>query len=179
MKGMQFQLFDDLPLPPRPSYIDKEVVTVTVEKIAPELIKWMHQSRHFPSQAEIDAIKAEIFSAIEHEDDAYRIAKDLEYAGWDSDGELVDILNNVSRHRYDAHKEIIHQNWVLKHGIVPKFSIGDNVLFTFKNRQETGEIIRVSPETAQYTIHCPQHGHVKKGVGTHGHVINFEECTTV
>lgn len=179
MKGMQLQLFNDLPLPPRPSYIDKEVTNIVVERIFPEIIDWMYESNRSPSQSEIDSIKAELFSAIQYDDDSYNIAKNLEGEGWDAGRELVDVLDSVSRHRYEAHKKIIHQNWILKHGVVPKFSVGDTVSFALKGKQETGEITRVHPETAQYTIYCAQHGHVRKGAGTHGHIVNFEECKSV
>jgi hypothetical protein len=178
MKGMQLQLFDDLPIPPRPSQYAKEVNDAIVERITPDIVNWIcHGGDTAPGLEEIDDIKTEIFSAIEYEEDPYGIAKSLEYAGWDSDGELVHILDNVGRYRYEAYKDHVYNSWILKHGVVPKFSIGDSVVFAHRGRQETGEVIRVYPEMAQYTIHCPQHGHIKKGVGTHGHIINFEDCS--
>lgn len=176
MKGMQLQLFDDLPLPPRPSQYAKEVNDAIVERITPSIVNWMYHVDSPPSPEEVESLKEDIFSAIEYEEDSYKIAKSLEYAGWDPDGELVDILDVVGRYRYEAYKDHVYNSWILKHGVIPKFSIGDSVVFAHRGRQETGEIIRVYPEMAQYTIHCPQHGHVKKGPGTHGHIINFEEC---
>jgi hypothetical protein len=178
MKGMQLQLFDDLPLPPRPSYLDKEVTDAVVERIFPEIMGWMYEPKHFSSQSEIASIKAELFSAIQYDDDSYDIARNLEREGWDCGRELVDVLDSVPQYRHEVHKRIIQQNWVLKYGVVPKFSVGDAVVFTLKGKQETGEITRIHPETAQYTIYCAQHGHVRKGVGVHGHIIDFEACTT-
>lgn len=178
MHGMQLQLFDDLPLPPRPSYLSAEVCTLTTERVAPKIIQWVCQESGTPSSQELEAIEADIFSAIECDDDAYQIAKNLEHAGWDPDAELVDLLDDVAYQRHLAHKEIVQLNWILAHGVTAKFAVGDQVSFTFKGKKETGEIIRIYPDTAQYTIHCPQHGHIKKGAGTHGHIINFEECTT-
>lgn len=178
MTGMQLQLFDDLPPPPRPSQYDKEVNDAIVERITPDIINWICRGGDtIPGLKEIDDIKTEISSAIEYEEDPYRIAKSLEYAGWDPDGELVDILDNIGRYRYEVYKDHVYNSWILKHGVLPKFSIGDSVVFAYRGRQETGEIIRVYPEMAQYTIHCSQHGHVKKGAGTHGHIINFEDCS--
>ena len=179
MQGMQFQLFDDLPLPPRPPYLSKEVNTLVAERVTPKIIQWVCQEGGPPSSQELEAIKADIFSAIEYDDDAYQIAKNLEHAGWDPDTGLVDLLDDVAHQRHLAHKEIVYRNWILTHGVTAKFVVGDQVTFTFKGKNEIGEIIRIYPDTAQYTIHCPQHGHVKKGAGTHGHIINFEECTTI
>lgn len=179
MQGMQLQLFDDLPLPPRPSYLSEEVNSLTTERVVPKIIQWVCQEGGTPSAQELEAIKAEIFSAIEYDDDAYQIAKNLEYVGWDPDADLVNLLDDVAHQRYLAHKEIVYCSWILAYGVTAKFALGDQVSFTFKGKKETGEIIKIYPDTAQYTIHCPQHGHVKKGAGTHGHIINFEECTTI
>lgn len=176
MKGMQLQLFDDLPLPPRPSYLDKDVTDAVVERILPEIIGWMYESKHSPIQSEIDTIKTDLFSAIQYDDDSYDITKNLEGDGWSVDRELVDILDSVPYYRHEAHKKIVHQNWVLKHGVVPKFSVGSMVCFLLKGKQETGEITRIHPEEAQYTIYCTQHGHVRVGTGTNGYLIDFEVC---
>ena len=179
MKGMQLQLFDDLPLPPRPSHFCDDVTYAVIDKIMNPVLVWMYQGRYSPPESEREEVKEDLFTAIQWDDDAYKIAKSLEHAGWDSDGELLDILDSVSRYRYDTHKELVYYSWILKHGVTPRFSLGDKVSFNLKGKFEIGEIIRVHADTAKYTIHCPQHGHVKSGVGTHGHIIHFEECSPV
>jgi len=173
---MQLQLFNDLPLPPRPSCFDKKVTNVVVDRIFPEIMDWMREFKYSPSHSEIDSIKEELFLVIQHNNDSYEIVKNLEDKGWDADRRLLDVLDSVPHYRHEAHKKIVHQDWVLKHGVVPKFSVGDMVSFAFKGKQETGEITRVHPEEAQYTIYCTQHGHVRQGSGTHGHIIDFERC---
>ena len=179
MIGMQLQLFDDLPLPPRPSQFCDEITHEIIDKIMNPVLVWMYQGRYSPPPSQIDEVKEDLFTAIQWDDDAYEVAKNLEHAGWDSDSDLVDILDQISYHRLDAHKNLVFNDWILKHGVTPKFSLGEKIGFKLKGKTEIGEIIHVYHDSAKYVIHCPHHGHVKSGAGTHGHVIPFEECFSV
>jgi len=179
MNGMQLQLFGDLPLPPRPSQYSDSVTNIVVDKILKSIFKWVHHEKYTPSQNEIDEVKSELFNAIQWDDDPYQIAKNLEYSGWEPDGELVDLLGNVSHYRYDAHADIVKHEWILKYGVEPKFSIGDKVSFKNKNGFEIGEVVDIYADAAKYAIYCEHRGHVRKGVGTRGNVIPFEDCSPV
>ena len=179
MKGMQLQLFSDLPLPPRPSQYCDEVTHLTVDKVLKSILKWMYHGNYSPPQSEIDDLKEDIFTAIQWDDDGYKIAKNLESAGWDSDGELVDLLDDVARHRYEAHEGLVHREWILKHGVEPKFSVGDKVSFKYKGGFDVGEVTKIHHSNAKYVIFCEHRGHIRVGAGTHGLVIPFEDCLPV
>jgi len=176
MYGMQLQLFNDLPLPPRPTQYCDEVAYAIVDKVLKSIISWMYHGKFSPPQRELDDLKEDIFTAIQWSDDPFEIAKNLEQAGWDCDGELVDLLGCVSKYRSEAYEDFIQHKWILKYGVEPKLSAGDVVSFKYKGSFDTGEVTKIYPSSAKYLVYCSHRGHVKEGVGTHGHIIPFEDC---
>jgi hypothetical protein len=173
LKGMQMQLFNDLPIPKRPSIHSDEVTLETVKRILPRVLAWIGGQ---PSSQDIDNITDDLVKSIRYENETYDIMSGLDRdCGWVVNDELYDILNDVEEIKYFVWKEFI-ADWVLKNGIMPKHSIGDEV--KYKSRKDLrpidGEIVKINNKLAEYTVYSSSLGHVRKGNGTHGVVVEFE-----
>ena len=106
--------------------------------------------------------------------DGYFLARELEAkCNYESDMELANILGVFSfiirNHCSEAEKK-----WVIDCEITPKYSVGDKVHVSRKNKIYEGEIVEIKNDMAQYTIFVEELGHVRSGVGTHGIIERFE-----
>ena len=177
MIGMQFQLFSDLPLPPRPKLFSDEVTLELLDRILPKVIAWIESDRKFGvSASEAEEVREDLMSAIDFEDSSYKIARSLDDLGWSIDDELQDILKEVSQVRWDSWK-INVRDWVLKNGLEPKFECGAEVSINLKGKTKVGQVSKIYPDTAEYCVFLPGEGHVKSGIGTRGIILPFEEVT--
>ena len=107
--------------------------------------------------------------------DGYEIAKRLESRYWETDRELVDILDEAWDFAEEAYKEVI-RDWRRAYQVKPKYKIGDHVAVRAGNPPSIrdGEIEAVNEVRAQYCVYIPSLGHVREGVGTHGIMMDWE-----
>lgn len=119
-----------------------------------------------------------LWTAIEYNDDGYHIAHDLERDGWEGSTELVEFAENLLWKKYSA-RDIAVEKWITANGLVPHFKVGDNVTYKFrkdfKDQEKQGEVTRVEEKRGQYIIFDESEGHVRKGNGSHGFYINYED----
>lgn len=148
----QLNMFPDyaitVPTPPRPTIytIDKEPL---YKSIAELVYDWAGEP-HINNFEDTLMATQKIFKNGGFYDDAYSIAKDYERAGYESDAELVDELEEVSS---ITHQEVKNQikNWVLKYNIQPEFQVGDKLTeSTFIGF--SGIVAKVYPETAEIGV---------------------------
>lgn len=164
----------------RPSVYSEEVAQQVVELMLPKVIAYLKADGATDDEVggdELDNIRKELRDAIQFDDDAYKICRNLERGCWEVDDELHDLVGMVAFKRHDVHRKFVKE-WVRSQGISAKHKAGDVVTFkTNMGKEERGEVTRVEPEIAQYIIFCEHLGHVRKGVGSHGFYINYEDVT--
>jgi len=168
---------------PRPTDSSKEVITLVVQKIMPEIIQWFEQFEKL-SEEDIENIKEQLTDTIDKNNvseltDSYDIAKSLDSRYyWDSDSELVDILCGLDF--YDV-KRSLTAKWIKDNNITPKYKEGDNVIVKSlhlrkSNRQKEqydGEIYKIY-ENGKYCVYIEELGHIKNGSGTYGIILDWE-----
>ena len=171
--GMQLKLFECND-PPRPKLYSEEVLEMTVDKLMPLIMKWYGNT----SENEIE-IRENVKLAIEFDDDGYEIVRTLESSCyWDVDRSLIDVMDEVSHLRRLSHDYYV-EKWVLNNGVMPKHQLGEVVSFKQKGKLYSGTITKILEKDAQYLVNCPDLGHVKSGVGTHGTYLLYEDVTPV
>lgn len=107
--------------------------------------------------------------------DGYELAKALDGEGWEIDFELCEWLEDrFSAIIYAAVKEHVAE-WAKSQSF--PHAIGEAVQFVRAGKSEHGEIVALHPADAKATIYCPHLGHVRKGVGTFGFIIPWEDIT--
>lgn len=182
-------LFDEMPdqpyIPPRPMFSDKTRRTAILS-IAEEVQRWYGLSDDERDLDDvIDELKDGLDSFGQH-DDGFDLCKALESNGWDTDRELMDILDGINS--YSALRSEVKE-WVKAFNIKPKFSIGDQVKYPRRDYRKgsatyrqlltvTGEITSINADEATYGICTPEHGDKKAVPGELGSsaiVIAFEE----
>lgn len=166
------------PVPKRPSLYDDVVLDEAARLLLPAVLAWL--GRHVDDDAE-PAIFRQVTSVLRYGGGSYQMARRLEDEGWSVDGELVDIFESSAL--YDAYVVAV-RSWVTIHGIKPDRKIGDVVQFRhqddeFRPCQKRGEIVGIYTDEAQYTVFCADDRHVWTGIGTHGHVIPYEDIVAV
>lgn len=158
----------------RPKRFSIEVVKPTARKIALKLME-------LPDMEEGgEEIEDDVIKAVRHaySIDAYKIAKQLDYLGWDVDEEIVSTIDSCA---HIAQTESINEatkKWIKDNNYEPRFEVGDTVMFRHpKGQEEFGEIVKVYSEMMRYLIYCEHLGHIPegKGAGVHGTIINDEE----
>lgn len=120
-----------------------------------------------------DAI-AEMAKAMRFSSGSFELAKALEMSGWSIDDDLLEELLEADHRLLIAHQEVIAE-WVLDRKIKPLRDVGAAVTVTYRGKPLAGEITRIDPKHATYSVYCPDLGHVRAGAGTHGIVVPFED----
>lgn len=156
----------------RPGKFSEEVKRHTAKLMADEL-------REYPDLAESgEELEDDLYEAITYaySTDGYKICRRLDDMGWDCDEELVDSLRKTHFHHITAVNEA-WKKWVEENKLEPKYSIGDNVIFEMRGKEEFGEVAKIYPDLLRYLIYCEHLGHIRegKGCGVHGFVINEED----
>lgn len=117
----------------------------------------------------------QIASAIEHEDDGYRIGRILDQDGWDIDMTIATALDSAAFHKMTVLNDLT-KKWVNEFQIKPTLEVGTKVLVKTRfQKQAVGEIVDVRVATAEYVVNVPSAGHVKTGCGTRGLVLACED----
>lgn len=174
---------------PRPERHDLPVQTLAFEKIWPNIKKWIGDTG-----GEDEENRASAWGVLHRSfgEDGYQLAKDFDYAHFEADSELVEILDEWGSCLYSAHQEVL-KTWAKENPIVPLFKLGDIVTFNdghrFSKRIHTdGEVITVDLEKLVYVLNSPSAGHIKPNTGRSGvtgthvdfevlHAINAKETT--
>lgn len=153
---------------PRPSYNHPAVVDLMVEELFPALVEWLADFHDIePGDA-----REPLGAALARHDDAYARARYLErYHDWAPDEALVELLASASPGV--AHRQVL-ATWVTANGLTPRLGLGARVTVREFSTAHEGEIVDVDLAHGTYTVMIPSLGHVREGVGTHGHVLTWE-----
>ena len=148
---------------PRPTNSDPRIIEFIAGKLAPLI-------------DEEEGTLSDIMGALEDEHDwsAYNLCKYLDDNCYcDIDDTVTRVMDRAESLQWEHHQKLI-KDWVRAEGIEPQFSWGDIVHFRRFDDYCVGEIAKVRRETAQYTVFVEALGHVRKGNGTHGSILNYE-----
>lgn len=164
---------------PRPTNSSEEVKHLVVSHILPKIMKWIGDD---PDENDVIS---NLMDVISYRENGYTMAKMLDDTySWDSDSELVDILNSLDFYRSC---NILASQWISDNNIVPEYKVGDivSVRSEFVNQRNKyssfyykGEITKVYPN-GTYCIFIEELGHVRVGSGTHGAIVNWENVEKV
>jgi hypothetical protein len=158
----------------RPTNHDKEVKLLVIEEILPVILVWFNDNKD--NDNNVEEITKDLMDKIEPYKDGYKIAKDLDDRGWDSDSELVDILDGLD---FYTPLDKLTLMWIQANNIKPKFNVGDKVRVKSRLIRSTsnkefydGEITKIDP-AGKYVVFIEEVGHVRSGNGSHGSYINW------
>jgi len=155
----------------RPKYADIPAKTIA-EKLADDVLSWLR------GESTREQVVADLEKAIAYGHDGYDIAKYLDqFCSWGVDSQLVEILDNAFSVRSQLHDNAV-QEWVLACSIKPALPVGAKV--KVKNRAAKsnvvdGEVVSINEKRGTYTVFIEALGHVRKGMGTTGIILTFEE----
>lgn len=159
----------------RPKRSDSRIAPLVVEKILPKVIRWIKDGGGDDDQ---ETVRGDLLRVVDGFRDGYQTARRLDEAcHWDCDGNLAEILNDVSWNWSDAHKSLV-KSWVDENSITVSLPIGTPVVLTVRNEKYQGFISEAYAETAEYSVRIPALGHVQSGCGTHGLIVACEEIQT-
>lgn len=157
---------------PRPNSQSDEVLAMVAAKLMTHILQWGKWEEE--SEREQSEVAKQILEVLEVSGDGYKMAKFLEDRFyWDSDAELVDILEGADFH--SANRTAI-MAWISDNGITAKFEVGRQVKVKLSPRDsdmKAGEIVNTY-EDGHYCVMVPELGHVREGIGTHGFQFAWE-----
>jgi hypothetical protein len=157
----------------RPTIRDESVIRSTAEELLVKINKWATADTGL-SVEELEDTLNDVHGGPTA--NGYDLAKFLDSEfGIEPDAQLVEILD-CTWGIADGFLRKITKEWVYQYKIIPGKKIGDLVSIKYqKSDIVTGEITAIDTDLAKYTVCCESQGHVKKGIGTHGSIINFED----
>jgi len=158
----------------RPCAWQGTVINAVVKEILPKVIIWVNDPSVHPNE-----IGLELREAIEDgcDNDGYDISRNLEKnSGWGSDSELVEILDDVAWIQNQQHKALVAK-WVEDENIKPLYKVKDKVLHRGRLIEKDYQAVISAVDTthAKYTLFIEELGHVMKGMGVQGVIVNFED----
>lgn len=164
----------------RPSERSEAVAKVAAESLLSDVIEWLVQGGDDSAADERDYIRDQLASAMRFDADGFKIAKHLDDDGWDCDARLVEILDGALWKRSEAHDAAVAE-WLKRNDIKPPLNLGARVTFKddFKSKTIEGEITAIDEKRGTFTVFCQSLGHVRKGTGTHGRVLCWEDVSPV
>lgn len=165
----------------RPTIHDETVLRAAVDRHMPEILAWCDEDD--ADDEERERIVQHFVSAMEGENDAYEVCRDLDlYHGYCPDRELVDLVDRVLRRRHDA-LDAAERAWVAEVQPAITFEVGDHVTWhrirMCKAGTYTGEVIKVDAERARLHVFCEELGHMRPGErrsGTLAAIVNIEDA---
>jgi hypothetical protein len=158
----------------RPADDTPEIIAYAANELASTLIR----CGDFKEEDREDIVKdlSEMIDDCPYED-GYEMGKWLEdNKYWKVHMSILESLDLAGCYVSDAHLDAV-KKWVIENGIKPERAVGDRVMIHegWKRTPVEGFIATVHEETARYTVRCPSLGHVEKGEGTHGFIIDYEK----
>lgn len=163
----------------RPTYDSSEVKYLVAEQILTDVVRWYNSDEN--DQAYGLNIEQELLKVISYHKDGYSMAKELdEEYGWDSDSDLVEILDNLDFYNVKSKLTML---WIKDNGINPYFKLGDIVKVNANHvgggccskQVYIGEIYSIGHVDGTYGIFIEALGHVRKGTGVHGSLVAWEK----
>lgn len=172
---MQGKLFEIPPIRIKRPTIDTIDFYETYNDMADEILEWLNEGDTTVEEIALD-LKKTLSPMDIYRGDGYELAKKLESEwGISPNTELVEILNSLDTHIRRACREA-EKKWVKDCWITPKYSIGDKVHVSRKNKIYEGEIVEIRSDLAEYVIFVEELGHVREGEsGTLGAIEHFED----
>ena len=163
----------------RPTDIDESIQKAVALSMTPKVVAWLGGEGCDDEQG-IERVTRDLQEAFDRvlDWDAYAIARALDGAGWEVDSSLVSVLEEAQSHAYRETNKAV-QEWVKANDIRPAFKVGDMVQTKSRRNGFEGEIIRVDVELGRYLVFNEAEGHVRKGPGTHGNYMDFEDAEQV
>jgi hypothetical protein len=157
---------------PRPNSQSAEVLAMVANDLMPHILQW---GKWDENDREAQEVAAQLLEVLGGRDDGYKMAKTLEDRHyWDSDAELVDILEGADFH--SANRTAV-MAWITDNGVKANFEAGRQVEVKTSPRESLlrkGEIAKIY-EDGNYCVMVPELGHVREGLGTHGLIFSWED----
>ena len=116
--------------------------------------------------------------------DEYQMARRLEDAGWESDYQLMELMDGFDSCVLSAHEQALRE-WVQAHAhLLAEVRPSLEQRVTTPKRWDKGRtsyaprsgiVTRIDEDRATCTVMIPEFGHVREGPGTLGAVLAWEE----
>lgn len=170
----------------RPSLTDDKYFELLADKLAPEVVKWFEQNGDVVDVSEVKEELTCVLSNVFIDCDGYKVAKELEQSfSYDADSELVAILSeNINFYSSDVLSQMT-KKWAEDNNVKIELKIGDTVKVKCHSRKNdkleefVGEIVNVYEDSAKYSVYIEELGHVRRGIGTHGMIVNCEDVVKI
>lgn len=147
----------------RPTYGSAEIMAMVANGLMPQIIQWGGFK-----ESDMQEVSEQLINVLRSFGDGYEMAKALDDRySWDSDSELVDILEGADFHSATRTAVLA---WIIDNDIKAKFEVGRQVQIKPSPRDsamKAGEIVDIC-EDGNYCVMIPELGHVREGLGTHG-----------
>lgn len=167
--------------PSRPRLNEEAVLRAAVDAEMDRILAW-GENDYDTKDEQRERVLRDFAAAMEFEDDAYRVCRDLETKGYDADSELVELVGEILSDRF-RHLDNAERAWVSETSPEVKFKVGDRVSWHrrrgYKSGTYTGEIVEVDATRARYHVFCAELGHVRPGSpkgGTLAAIVNAEDA---
>jgi hypothetical protein len=185
---------------PRPKRNTLENYRAAVDKLLPEVWRWLEaaNSAEWRARIDVEAEKAgvtndlmEAVTSCTCEEDGYRLCSYLEHHHhWDCDFTLAEILDDFSGALDNIYRNAV-ERWIKETGVGPQHDVADVV--TVKTRRDfktppeefTGIVESIDQRRGTYTVYIPALGHLrgedarrqlgKTGSVTTGQVFHWED----
>lgn len=159
----------------RPSLNDKAVRAVALDEMVGLVRDWLSNDGRMDEACEAET--REILDDHMWHSNGFEIAKAFDRRGFSVDAELVQLLDDATGAIYQAHARAVRE-WVTAANPQPKLAIGSPVV-TPGPKQADGEIVKIDPRDATYTVFVESLGHVREGMGTHGLIYVWEAVEAI
>ena len=148
LPNMQLQLFE-CGAPPRPKMSDNETFESCIDIIMPQIMQWNRAHKVVGYEA---LVREELCEAL-LENPRRFITILIDDYDWSVDNSLLNILDTVP----DVMRDVLINRtklWVLQHGVSPKYSEGQHVVFnaTGGAGPTVGVIAGINESTAEYRV---------------------------
>lgn len=184
-------LFSELVRQPTPSTVERCAVLFgqnrpranhplvlqdAAERFTPRLVEWADGTIQ-SEQATRDLI------TIGAGGDGYDKARRLEIVGYQTDNELVSLMDEFHDELILAAERAV-KAWVRETNNSLLYRQGDRIVVMAldvmaehppRRREFTGTVIRLEPLTARYVVRIPELGHIEGGPGAIGMIVNSED----
>jgi hypothetical protein len=108
--------------------------------------------------------------------DGFTLGKEFEKNGYDICALIVEDLDVIQYSYNDLMRDQIIE-WVKENDVQLGLEVGTKIIFnSYSKNNETGEILKLYPETAQYGVWCES---LNKPKETSHYVVNFEKIKDV
>lgn len=159
----------------RPKLHESYIAKAAAEDLLPDLMGWADAGESERLNYLDDAVELMGSAFVS---DGYQLAKILDRKGYDPDSRLVEILENAYSLLQDAHTRAVKE-WVKGWNVQVPWQVGQTVQIKHKGKTVDGEVVAIRADEATCTVLCPSLGHVRKGLGTNGLIINSEDVRAV